>query len=99
MDAVLEMCTPIHDKIEKASLPSRAQLNMHIDADEFFIRMYRGRFRQRFEPLTSDSVERGTGEELPLPGELDDMSKFAKGYKSKLDESHEKSDGIKVEET
>lgn len=32
-------------KIEKASLPTRSQLNMHVDADEFMIRMYRGRFR------------------------------------------------------
>lgn len=45
MYAIIEMCTPIQGKIEKSSLPSREQLNMHIDADEFFIRMYRGRFR------------------------------------------------------
>lgn len=45
MEAILQMCSPMDGKIEKASLPSRAQLSMHVDADEFFIRMYRGRFR------------------------------------------------------
>jgi hypothetical protein len=46
MEAILQMCTPINGVIEKASLPSRSQLNMHIDADEFFVRVQRGRFRR-----------------------------------------------------
>ncbi len=45
MEAILKMCNPMDNKIEKASLPSRAQLDMHVDAEEFFIRMFRGRSR------------------------------------------------------
>jgi hypothetical protein len=45
MEAILQMCTPIDGVIEKSSLPSRAQLNMHVNADEFFIRVQRGRHR------------------------------------------------------
>ena len=45
MEAVLQMCTPIDGVIEKASLPSRAQLNMHVDAEDFVTQMLRGRFR------------------------------------------------------
>jgi hypothetical protein len=51
IEAILQMCSPIEGRIEKASLPSRAQLNMHVSADEFIIRMYRGRFR----PSSSNS--------------------------------------------
>ena len=47
ISAILEMCTVIDGRIEKGSLPSRAQLNMHVDAEEFFIRMFRGRFRAK----------------------------------------------------
>ncbi len=46
MEAILHMCGPIDGKIEKASLPSSAQLNMHIDAEEFFTRIYRARFQR-----------------------------------------------------
>jgi hypothetical protein len=60
MEAILQMCSPIEEKIEKASLPSRSQLNMHIDADEFFIRMYRGRLR------------RSVGYMLPMARQLGD---------------------------
>ena len=46
MEAVLQMCSPINGKrIEIAALPSRSQLNMHVDADEFYIRLHRGRAR------------------------------------------------------
>lgn len=45
MQAIVEMCSPIYERIEIASLPSRAQLNMHVDAEEFLIRIYRGRRR------------------------------------------------------
>lgn len=45
MEAILNMCAPIERKIGKASLPSAAQLNMHIDAEAFFARVYRARFR------------------------------------------------------
>jgi hypothetical protein len=47
MEAILQMCRPMSGKIEVASLPSHAQLNMHVNADEFFIRIYRGRARQQ----------------------------------------------------
>ncbi|HEV3304440.1 MAG TPA: hypothetical protein VG055_32620 [Planctomycetaceae bacterium] len=51
MEAILQMCTPMEDgMIEKASLPSRAQLNMHVDADEFMARVLRGRFRRFLAP-------------------------------------------------
>ncbi len=46
MEAVLSMCVPIDGRIEKASLPAFDQLNMHVDAREFAIRMYRGRVRR-----------------------------------------------------
>lgn len=48
MEAILRMCTPIapDDKhVYVSSLPARAQLNMHVDADEFAIRVRRGRSR------------------------------------------------------
>lgn len=48
MEAILRMCAPIapNDKhIYISSLPGRAQLNMHVDADEFTIRVRRGRSR------------------------------------------------------
>jgi hypothetical protein len=45
MEAILRTCTPIDGRICIASLPSRAQLNMHVDAEEFFIRIYRGSSR------------------------------------------------------
>jgi len=47
MEAILEICPPIHEKIEIASLPSRSQLEMHVDADEFLIRVQRGRVRSQ----------------------------------------------------
>lgn len=45
MEAIIQMCSPMEGKIEKASLPSRSQLNMHVNAEEFYVRMYRGRAR------------------------------------------------------
>ena len=48
MEAILRMCAPIapNDKhIYISSLPARAQLNMHVDAEEFTIRVRRGRSR------------------------------------------------------
>jgi len=45
MQAIVEMCSPIYERIDIASLPPRAQLNMHVDAEEFLIRVYRGRRR------------------------------------------------------
>jgi hypothetical protein len=46
MEAILLMSKPIDGRIHIASLPSRAQLNMHVDAEEFLIRLYRGRARK-----------------------------------------------------
>ena len=45
MQAIVEMCTPIYNSTDIASLPPRAQLNMHVDAEEFLIRVHRGRAR------------------------------------------------------
>lgn len=55
MEAVIQMCTRIQDRIEIASLPSRAQLNMHVDADEFLVRVHRGRQRRNWEWHSNES--------------------------------------------
>ena len=55
MQAIVEMCAPIYDRIEIASLPPRAQLNMHVDADEFLIRVQRGRLRKQPEWQPNDT--------------------------------------------
>jgi hypothetical protein len=49
MEAIVQMCTRLQGTIEIASLPSRAQLNMHVDADEFLVRVHRGRQRENWE--------------------------------------------------
>ena len=45
MATIVQMCTPIYGRIQIASLPSREQLNMHVDAENFLIRVYKGRSR------------------------------------------------------
>ena len=50
MEAILQMCTPIDGRIQIGSLPSRSQLGMHADADDFHIRFHRGRARQNPDP-------------------------------------------------
>ncbi len=45
MEAVVNMCIRVNDRIQVASLPALEQLNMHVDAKEFFIRVFRGRER------------------------------------------------------
>jgi len=59
MQAILEMCSPIHKRIEIASLPSRAQLEMHVDATEFMVRVHRGRARReaRHEPFATRELD------------------------------------------
>jgi hypothetical protein len=57
MEAILQMCTPIDGRIEKASLPSRIQLHMHVDSDAFYVRVNRGRCRDRGQ-ATIDAVEK-----------------------------------------
>ena len=49
MQAIVEMCTPIHGRVEIASLPPRAQLEMHVDSAEFMVRVHRGRARSQAE--------------------------------------------------
>jgi hypothetical protein len=49
MQAIVEMCSPIYKRIEIASLPPRTHLNMHVDAEEFLIRIQRGRLRAQPE--------------------------------------------------
>jgi hypothetical protein len=58
MEAILQMCTPIDGSIETASLPSRTQLNMHVDADDFMARVLRGRYRRFLEPIESGLSQR-----------------------------------------
>jgi hypothetical protein len=60
MEAILQMCTPVDGGIQKVSLPSRQQLNMHVDADEFFIRLHRGRYRPQME-IALPRMEAATG--------------------------------------
>jgi hypothetical protein len=55
MEAILRMCTRTTKSIDTSSLPSRAQLNMHVDAEEFFLRLHRG--RARMEPRIVTPVE------------------------------------------
>ncbi len=50
--AILQMCTEHDQRIDKSSLPSRSQLNMHVDANEFFIRVFRSRSRSRYANTT-----------------------------------------------
>jgi hypothetical protein len=88
LEAILQMCTPINGKIEKSSLPSRSQLNMHVNADEFFIRMFRGRFRGRPSAEQTSGRETSADEQpagaktdvrtdLPLlPPRLEDVGKM-----------------------
>lgn len=45
MEAILQMCNLLRGRIEKASLPSLSQLDMHVDASEFMVRLHRARFR------------------------------------------------------
>ncbi|MEI9954314.1 MAG: AAA family ATPase [Pseudomonadota bacterium] len=45
LEATLRMCSRIDGYIEIASLPSRAQLNMHVDAEALHRRIHRGRSR------------------------------------------------------
>lgn len=44
MEAILRMCTPIRQSIEKASLPSAEQLGMHVDSRDFTTQVRRSRF-------------------------------------------------------
>ena len=71
MQAVVEMCTPIMGAIQIASLPPRAQLNMHVDSEEFLIRVHRGRARVQPEWTPNPTVEvdwalRALGTHLPV---------------------------------
>jgi hypothetical protein len=59
MEAVLRMCTP-HDEAGKqkhlhiTSLPERPQLNMHVNAEKFYVRLHRG--RARMQPRLSGEI-------------------------------------------
>lgn len=46
LETIVNMCSTPSDRIDKASLPARSQLDMHVDAQEFMVRMYRGRVRR-----------------------------------------------------
>jgi hypothetical protein len=82
MEAILQMCMPMNGVIEKASLPSRAQLNMHVDADEFFIRLFRGRFRSSLVPISKHGGKSFHTSEQPTDAKHHDApSKYTKvGY-------------------
>jgi hypothetical protein len=70
MQAVVEMCSSIGGTIEIASLPSRQQLEMHVDAEEFLIRAHRGRARaeEAWEPSPTTELDHAARQiELALP--------------------------------
>jgi hypothetical protein len=68
MEAVLQMCSPIGGRIAIASLPSRAQLKMHVDADEFYTRVLRGRSRKQMQ---LESLSTQTPPSVPGASEQD----------------------------
>ena len=35
MEALISMCVPLQGRVEKASLPARKLMDMHVDAEEF----------------------------------------------------------------
>jgi hypothetical protein len=51
MEQILLMCRTIDGHIQIGSLPSRSQLSMHVNADEFYRRFHRGRARQTAVPV------------------------------------------------
>lgn len=51
MEAILGMCGPIDSTLMNASLPSRSQLDMHVDSEEFLIRMARSKARRELSCL------------------------------------------------
>jgi hypothetical protein len=59
MEQILRMCTPIDGHINPGSLPSRAQLNMHVDASNFYARLYNGRIHRYLPRPASVSAGRG----------------------------------------
>jgi hypothetical protein len=79
MEAIIQMCTPLDGCIHIASLPSKEQLNMHVDAEEFFIRVYRGRSRQYLENdpqgLASRLRNLKTANSTTRPGAIRDAAK------------------------
>jgi hypothetical protein len=74
MEAILRMCRPIDDWIRVSSLPAPAQLDMHVDAEEFFVRVHRGRARMD-NWLSSDLKERI---EMLQKGSADGISRAVK---------------------
>jgi hypothetical protein len=67
MESVLRMCRPFGNTcLRIPSLPSLPQLDMHVDADEFWIRLYRG--RSRMQPRLSAVL-------------VEDLDQFIKGIK------------------
>jgi hypothetical protein len=62
MEQILQMCTPIDGWIRAGSLPSRAQLDMHVDAANFYIRLYNGRAR-RYVSSKEDALARSAESE------------------------------------
>ena len=56
MEQLLRMCMPIDGQISAGSLPAEHQLNMHVDAANFYIRLYGGRAR-RYYPTPPDGLD------------------------------------------
>jgi hypothetical protein len=65
MEAIIEMCSPIDGFINKASLPSRDQLNMHLDSRELYLRMDRSRIRKRATVVFANSTANATTATAP----------------------------------
>lgn len=88
MEAIVRMCSPIDGRIEKASLPSRAQMAMHVDAEAFVILMNRGRLR-RLEGRGSDAA---WGVNAILPQTSDGTPNFTSGAPPHASQPNETSD-------
>lgn len=62
LEAILQVCARLSGSIEKASMPAREQLQMHINVEEFLIRMYRGRHSKcHSECAYSGQMEHASG--------------------------------------
>jgi hypothetical protein len=75
MEAILRMCAPHLEngqpkRLYIPSLPSRAQLDMHVDAEEFVIRLQRG--RSRMEKRSNPELWNGLADLISRAQELGD---------------------------
>jgi hypothetical protein len=71
MEAVIEMCVAMGNRMEKASLPSKEQLQMHVDADNFVLRMLISRSRSPQDGLKKPKKQSGNSLLRDIPNETE----------------------------